>query len=79
MQLYLRLLEKYEMRQQEELPIGLILCADNKNEKMELLMIVEKRIKVANYMTEMPEAKIIKQKSEKSHKQCKSKHWKTVA
>ncbi len=66
MELYLRWLEKYEMRAHEELPIGLILCADNKTEIMELLMIDEKRIRVANYMTEMPEAKIIKQKLHKA-------------
>ena len=66
MELYLRWLEKFEMRTHEELPIGLILCADNKTEMMELLMIDEKRIRIANYMTEMPEAKIIKQKLHKA-------------
>jgi hypothetical protein len=33
---------------------------------MELLMIDEKRIKIANYLTEIPEAKIIKQKLQKA-------------
>ncbi|MEQ1553894.1 MAG: hypothetical protein ABL929_06940 [Ferruginibacter sp.] len=33
---------------------------------MELLMIDEKRIRIANYATEMPEAKIIKQKLHKA-------------
>lgn len=73
MELYLRWLEKYEMRQHEELPIGLILCADNKSEVMELLMIDEKRIRVANYNTEMPEAKIIKQKLQKAIRNAKAK------
>jgi predicted nuclease of restriction endonuclease-like (RecB) superfamily len=73
MELYLRWLEKYEMRQHEELPIGLILCADNKTEIMELLMIDEKRIRVANYATEMPEAKIIKQKLQKAISNAKAK------
>lgn len=73
MELYLRWLEKYEMRQHEELPIGLILCADNKTEMMELLMIDEKRIKVANYLTGMPEAKIIKQKVQKAISNAKAK------
>jgi predicted nuclease of restriction endonuclease-like (RecB) superfamily len=73
MELYLRWLEKYEMRQHEELPIGLILCADNKKEIMELLMIDEKRIRVANYATEMPEAKIIKQKLQKAISNAKAK------
>jgi predicted nuclease of restriction endonuclease-like (RecB) superfamily len=73
MELYLRWLEKYEMRQHEELPIGLILCADNKTEIMELLMIDEKRIRIANYATEMPEAKIIKQKLQKAISNAKAK------
>jgi hypothetical protein len=73
MELYLRWLEKYEMRVHEELPIGLILCADNKTEIMELLMIDEKRIRVANYATEMPEAKIIKQKLHKAISNAKAK------
>jgi predicted nuclease of restriction endonuclease-like (RecB) superfamily len=73
MELYLRWLEKYEMRTHEELPIGLILCADNNKEVMELLMIDEKRIKVANYLTEMPEAKIIKQKLHKAISNAKAK------
>ncbi len=73
MELYLRWLEKYEMRKHEELPVGLILCADNKKEIMELLMIDEKRIRVANYATEMPEAKIIKQKLQKAISNAKAK------
>jgi predicted nuclease of restriction endonuclease-like (RecB) superfamily len=73
MELYLRWLEKYEMRKHEELPIGLILCADNKTEMMELLMIDEKRIRVANYATEMPEAKIIKQKLQKAISNAKAR------
>jgi predicted nuclease of restriction endonuclease-like (RecB) superfamily len=73
MELYLRWLEKYEMRQHEELPVGLILCADNKKEIMELLMIDEKRIRIANYATEMPEAKIIKQKLHKAISNAKAR------
>jgi predicted nuclease of restriction endonuclease-like (RecB) superfamily len=73
MELYLRWLERYEMRQHEELPIGLILCADGNKDMMELLMIDEKRIRVANYNTELPEAKIIKQKLQKAIRNAKAK------
>ncbi len=73
MELYLRWLEKYEMRQHEELPIGLILCADGNKEVMELLMIDEKRIRIANYAIEMPEAKLIKQKLQKAISNAKAK------
>ncbi len=73
MELYLRWLEKYEMRQHEEVPIGLILCADGNKEVMELLMIEEHRIRIANYLTELPEAKIIKNKLQRAIKNAKSK------
>ncbi len=73
MELYLRWLEKYEMRPHEELPIGLILCSDNSKEVVELLMIDEKRIKVANYNIELPEAKIIKRKLQKAISNAKAK------
>ena len=73
MELYLRWLEKYEMRQHEDTPIGLILCAEDKKEVMELLMFNEQRIKVANYNTELPEAKIIKQKLQKAISNAKAR------
>lgn len=73
MELYLRWLEKYEMRHHEEQPIGLILCAEEKKEVMELLMMDEKRIRVANYNTEMPEAKIIKQKLQRAISNAKAR------
>jgi predicted nuclease of restriction endonuclease-like (RecB) superfamily len=62
MELYLRWLEKYEMRQSEELPIGLILCADKSDEHVELLMLNEKRIKVARYLTALPSKEILLEK-----------------
>jgi predicted nuclease of restriction endonuclease-like (RecB) superfamily len=73
MELYMRWLEKYEMRQHEELPIGLILCTDNGKEVMELLMLDNNRIKIANYLTQLPEAKIIKQKLTKAIHNAKTK------
>ena len=73
MELYLRWLEKYEMRKHEDIPVGLILCAEEKKEMMELLMLNEHRIKVANYNTELPEAKIIKQKLQKAISNAKAR------
>ena len=66
MELYLRWLEKYEMKQGEELPVGLILCADKATEHIELLMLDEKRIKVAQYLTALPSKKILQQKLHKA-------------
>jgi hypothetical protein len=57
MELYLRWLEKYEMQTGEEKPIGLLLCSEGNNEHVELLMLQEKDIKVAQYLTELPNKK----------------------
>ena len=54
MELYLRWLERYEMQTGEEKPIGLLLCSEGNTEHVELLMLDEKEIKVAQYLTELP-------------------------
>lgn len=54
MELYLRWLERYEMQPGEEKPIGLLLCSEGNTEHIELLMLDEKEIKVAQYLTELP-------------------------
>jgi len=54
MELYLRWLEKHEMQAGEEKPIGLLLCSEGNTEHIELLMLEEKKIKVAQYLTELP-------------------------
>jgi len=62
MELYLRWLEKHEMKPGEEMPIGLILCSDAEQELIELLMLNEKSIKVARYLTELPSKKLLQEK-----------------
>jgi predicted nuclease of restriction endonuclease-like (RecB) superfamily len=57
MELYLRWLEKYEMQTGEEKPIGLLLCSEGNTEHIELLMLNEPDIKVAQYLTELPDKK----------------------
>lgn len=54
MELYLRWLERYEMQENEGKPIGLLLCSEGKSEHIELLMLNESDIKVAQYLTELP-------------------------
>ncbi|MDD4970291.1 MAG: PDDEXK nuclease domain-containing protein [Paludibacter sp.] len=54
MELYLRWLEVNEMQPGEEKPIGLLLCSEGNTEHIELLMLDEKEIKVAQYLTELP-------------------------
>ena len=55
MELYLKYLKKYEMQQGEEEPIGLLLCSEGNTEHIELLMLDEQNIKVAQYLTVLPE------------------------
>ena len=53
-ELYLRYLEKNEMRPGENKPIALILCADKSEEAVKLMGLDEGDIRVAQYLTKMP-------------------------
>ncbi len=62
MELYLRWLEKYERKDGEEQPIGLILCAGKKQETIELLELEKSGIRVAAYWTKLLPRRLLKQK-----------------
>jgi predicted nuclease of restriction endonuclease-like (RecB) superfamily len=62
MELHLRWLEKNEMQPGEEVPIGLILCAEGNKEQIELLQLNKAGIKIAEYLTELPSKKLLQQK-----------------
>ncbi|WP_392419875.1 YhcG family protein [Capnocytophaga canis] len=62
MELYLKWLNKYERQEGEEAPIGLILCAENSKEQVELLEIHKDGIMVAEYWTELPSKKQLEKK-----------------
>lgn len=62
MELYLRWLEKNEMREGENPPIGLILCAEKSEEHIELLQLEKSNIKVAEYLTALPPKKLLERK-----------------
>lgn len=66
MELYLRYLEKYEMQLGEKSPLGLILCAEGSKEQIELLQLDKSGIKVAEYLTELPDKKLLQQKLHKA-------------
>ncbi|MGC8757810.1 MAG: PDDEXK nuclease domain-containing protein [Caldisericaceae bacterium] len=66
MELYLRYLEKYEMDEGENPPIGIILCAEKSKEHVELLLLNEDRIKVAEYITKLPTKKLFAEKLRKA-------------
>jgi hypothetical protein len=60
-ELYLRWLNKYEKKEGEGSPLGIILCAEKGNEKMELLELEKDNIHVAQYLTKPLEEDIKKQ------------------
>lgn len=62
MELYLRWLEKHEMVEGENTPIGLILCASKNEEHVELLQLENSNIKVADYLTKLPDLKLLERK-----------------
>ena len=55
MELYLKYLQKYEQQPNENPPIGLLLCSEGNTEHIELLMLGEENIKVAQYLTQLPD------------------------
>jgi predicted nuclease of restriction endonuclease-like (RecB) superfamily len=66
MELYLRWLEKYETEPGEETPLGLILCAGKSSEQIELLQLDKSGIKVAEYLTQLPDRELLRQKLHKA-------------
>lgn len=53
-ELYLRWLEKYEMQPDENPPIGIILCSEKSDERVELLQLDKGGIRVSKFITELP-------------------------
>jgi predicted nuclease of restriction endonuclease-like (RecB) superfamily len=62
MELYLRWLDKHERVPGEDAPLGLILCAGADAEQVELLQLDEKSIRVAEYLTELPPAQVLRER-----------------
>ena len=62
MELYLKWLNRYEKQEGENMPVGLILCAESSREQVELLEMQKDGIMVAEYWTELPPKKELEQK-----------------
>ena len=62
MELYLRYLERYEMAEGENPPIGLILCTGKNTEHVELLQLDKSNIRVAGYLTLLPPKELLLEK-----------------
>ena len=61
-ELYLRWLDKYDRQPGEEPPLGLILCSGKSAERIELLELEERGIRVAEYLTELPPRDVLEKK-----------------
>ncbi|MEO6228901.1 MAG: PDDEXK nuclease domain-containing protein [Ferruginibacter sp.] len=72
-ELYLRWLEKHEMQQGENNPIGLILCTHKNEEHVELLQLDKSNIRVTDYLTELPDKKLLENKLHQSIEMAKSR------
>ncbi len=59
MELYLRWLDKYDRTQDEESPIGLILCAGTNTEQVELMHLSSANIRIAEYLDHIPDMKLM--------------------
>jgi predicted nuclease of restriction endonuclease-like (RecB) superfamily len=62
MKLYLKFLDRYERQSDENEPIGLILCAGDSREQIELLEMDKDGIMVAEYWTDLPPKKELEEK-----------------
>lgn len=62
MELYLAWLEKHETLNEENKPLGLILCASKNQEHVELMQLEKSNIKIAEYLTKLPDIKILESK-----------------
>ncbi|MDD3277245.1 MAG: PDDEXK nuclease domain-containing protein [Kiritimatiellales bacterium] len=66
MELYLAWLEKHELVEGENPPLGLILCAGKNPEHVELLQLHKSNIKVADYFTILPSKEVLLDKYHKA-------------
>lgn len=63
---YLRWLKKHEMRPGEQEPIGLILCAEKSDERVELFELESRGIRIAEYLIELPPRDLLAKKLRES-------------
>ncbi len=60
-------------KKHQNTPIGLIICASKHKEHIELLQLGKSNIKVAEYLTQLPDIKILEQKLQLSIEKAKNK------
>jgi predicted nuclease of restriction endonuclease-like (RecB) superfamily len=62
MEWYLKWLDKYERREMEEKPLGIIICASKDQDDVELLELDKNGIHVAQYITALPRKEVFESK-----------------
>jgi hypothetical protein len=62
MELYLRWLAQNEREPDKNLPLGIILCAGKNTEQIELLELGTAGIYIAEYLTVLPPAEVLREK-----------------
>jgi hypothetical protein len=55
-------LDRHERQLGEETPMGLILCAEKSDERVELLELEKTGIRVAQYLTELPSREVLQKR-----------------
>lgn len=74
MELYLKYLEKYEKEDDENTPLGIILCSDKNQEQIELLELEKSDIHVAKYLTILPPKEEFEKRLHKAIQNAKEKY-----
>lgn len=74
MEWYLKWLNKYERRTEEESPLGIIICAEKDQEDVELLELGKNGIHVAQYLIDLPPKKILEEKLKRAISLAREKH-----
>ena len=62
MEFYLKWLNRYERKEDEKEPIGLILCTKASRKQIELMELDKSGIAVAEYWTELPSKELLEEK-----------------
>lgn len=73
MELYLAWLAKHESMEGENEPLGLILCATKNEEHVELMQLEKSNIKIAEYLTQLPDMKLLENKLHQSIERAKNR------
>jgi predicted nuclease of restriction endonuclease-like (RecB) superfamily len=73
-ELYLRWLDRYERREGEESPLGLILCAGKDQQLVELLELETSGIHVSEYLAELPPRELLERKLHDAIRLARERH-----